>query len=169
MENDPAATPPDATPTTPRETPSRSPFVRLAFCVIFVLTLPFTWGATSSCSGLTKTYTGFEQATKNPGNTITLSIIYVIPVVLGFVQYYMRPPWMRAMAELISAMLSGFGTFFCFISTIFAGALSNRGDRFFPAPLIATIATFMMTVHAFRGAVERVMETFAMRSKEPRS
>jgi len=143
----------------------RNPFMRLALCAMFALTLPFTWGETVSCSGTGKPYTGIEQVTKNPGNIIGIIVIFGMPVVLGFVQYFLRPVWARVFAELMATMFAGVGTFYCFVSTILSGGLSSKSDRFYPAPLIATVVTFMMALHAFRGAIGWIAEMIKARRK----
>lgn len=142
------------------------PLFRLACLALFVMTLPFTWGETASCNGPRKTFTGIEQFAKEPDIAFGVGFIFVVPVLLGFVQYGVRQPWKRAIAELVSILLSGFATFYCFIATIFSGAFARGGGRIYPAPLIATIAAFIMTVHAFRGAVLRVAETVTTRRKQ---
>lgn len=159
----------DAPSTTDNARNQRSlggPLFRFACLALFVMTLPFTWGETASCNGPRKAFTGLEQATSNPGNALSLGFIFITPVLLGFVQYYVRPPGIRAMFELISMMLSGLGTFFCFLATVFQGDITHKSSRFYFAPLVATIAAFMMTVHAFRGAVLRVSELVTTRRKQ---
>ncbi len=159
---------PSATENAREQRTLRGPLFRFACLALFVMTLPFTWGETASCNGPRKTFTGLEQATSNPGNAISLGFIFITPVLLGFVQYYVRPTGIRAMSELISTMLSGLGTFFCFIATVFQGDITHKSSRFYFAPLIATIAAFMMTVHAFRGAILRVAEMVKTRRKDNR-
>ena len=144
----------------------RGPLFRFACLAIFVVTLPFTWGQTASCNGSGKTFTGFELFAKEPDIAIGVGFVFVVPVMLGFVQYALRKPWKRAIVELVSILLSGFATFYCFLATIFSGFLARGGGRIYAAPLIATIAAFMMMVHAFRGAVLRVAEMVTTRRKQ---
>jgi hypothetical protein len=139
------------------------PLFRLACLALFVMTLPFTWGQTASCNGSGKTFTGFELLAKEPDVGFGVGFVFVVPVVLGFVQYDVWRPWKRAVTEVISILLSGFATFYCFIATILSGAFARGGGRIYPAPLIATIAAFLMTIHAFRGAVLRVAEMVTTR------
>ncbi|MBK9262684.1 MAG: hypothetical protein IPM54_23140 [Polyangiaceae bacterium] len=164
MENDLQAAPKEnAAPDASQKRGSRSPFARLAFFTIFLFTLPFTWGQTSSCNGPTGTYTGLEQATKTPSDIISLIVIFVMPVLFGFLQCHMRPTWMRLLSELIAGMFASLGAFYCFLSFIFAGGLFHKSDRIFPAPLIATIATAMMALHAFHGAIDRIADMIKAR------
>lgn len=168
MENDLQAAPKENAASDASQKRGSSPFVRLAFFTIFLFTLPFTWGQTSSCNGPTGTYTGLEQATKTPSNIISLIVIFVTPVLFGFLQCYMRPTWMRLLSELIAGLFSSVGSFYCFISFIFSGGLLHKSDRFFPAPLIAMIATAMMALHAFHGAIDRIADMIKARRKANR-
>lgn len=143
-----------------RKTPAANPLVRLGLLSIFLLTLPFTWGASSSCNGLTKTYTGYEHLVLRPdaAEKVQIAIVFVGPIVLAFVQYFVRSLWARLGAEFVATMLSGFGTFFCFLSAIFSGDIMHHSRDTFFAPFVATFATFGIFVHAIRSTVQRMNE-----------
>jgi hypothetical protein len=164
--NQPAKKPRAAVPGTRRKVERESPFVRFGFFAVFVLTLPFTWGQTSSCNGPGKAYTGFELVTKSPEESIALGILFIAPVLLGFVQYYRRPNWMHVVMELVAAICSGLGTAYCFLAAVFSNLFSNKGGPIFPAPFIATLAAFLMTLHALKGIVIRIAELVTTRKKK---
>jgi len=131
------------------------PFKRLGLLAIILLTLPFTWGETSSCNGPVHTYTGFEQLARNPGNTISLAVIFITPVVLGFLQHRSRSTGVRLIFELVAAMMSSVGTLYCLVSAFFGGSLLNKPKELYLAPWVATVASAWMLLDAFVGAVRR--------------
>jgi hypothetical protein len=145
-------------PATPTDTPGKPrqsfPLLRLGLFTLFILTLPFTWGETSSCNGPSRTFTGFEHATRDAGNTIAFVVIFSTPVLLAFLVYFTRTTWIRLGFESIAAMFSSFGTFYCFISAVITGDITHKSSRAYPAPWVATIAMLLMTLDTFRGVVK---------------
>lgn len=145
---------PVASPTPAKARPW-SPWTRLGLLAIFISTLPFTWGETSSCNGPSHTYTGFEQATK-PGNIIPFVVIFATPVLVGFVQLLARAAWVRLGFDLIAGMFASLGTLYCFLAAAIGGNLLSRSSRVFLAPWIATIALALIMTDAFWGAAQQL-------------
>lgn len=144
----------------PGKTTPANPLIRLGFFVVFLLTLPFTWGQSSSCNGPIKTYTGVEHLVLRPdaAEKVQFAVIFVGPIVLGFVQYFVRPLWARVGAEFLATMLSGFGTFVCLLSGIFSGDLLHKSRDTFIAPFVAAVAIFGILIHAFKSTIQRMNE-----------
>lgn len=146
-------------PVTPAKSRPWSPWARLGLLVIFIGTLPFTWGETSSCNGPTRTYTGLEQATK-PGNLIPFVIIFATPVVLGFLQYLARAAWVRLGTELLAAMFACLGTVHCLASAVFGGGLLGSHSTSYPAPWVATITMTLTSLDTFGGVLQQLHALF---------
>jgi len=148
-----------------------NPLVRLGWFSIFLLTLPFTWGETSSCNGPTTVYTGYEKLILKPnaGELLSIAVIFFTPIILGFVQYFLRPTWARLVAEMGSAVFASFGTFYCFLSAIFSGDLVHKSGQTHPAPFVATIAMMGVSIHAFKSTIQRMNEILIERRSAKRS
>jgi hypothetical protein len=142
-----------------------SPFLRLGMLVLFGLTLPFTWGESSSCNGPTRTFTGLEQITKNPGNAISLIVLLVTPVLLAFCLHLARAAWVRLGFECIAGMFSNLALFFCFLSAVFSGDLLHKSSRVYPAPWMATLATLVLTLDAYWGAFLQIKQMVQARRR----
>ena len=138
---------------------------RLGLLMVFIATLPFTWGETASCNGPSTAYTGYEQMTKESSSIIAYVFIFGTPVLLGFGQYLVRPAWARLGFDFAATVVSAFGAFYCFLSAAIAGSLFTRTSRFYPAPWVATVAVFAMTVDAFLGAIHHLMTMLLARRK----
>lgn len=155
----------------PGKTARANPLVRLGFFTVFLLTLPFTWGETSSCNGPTTMYTGYEKLVLKPaaGEVLSIAIIFLSPIILGFVQYFARPSWLRLASEFVATMFSGFGTFYCFLSAIFSGDLLHKSRQTHPAPFVATFVMLAILIHAFRSTIQRMTEMILeRRSAKPK-
>lgn len=124
--------------------------------MVFLATLPFTWGETASCNGPTREYTGYEQMTRETSNIIAYVFIFGTPVLLGFGQYVVRPAWARLGFDFAATVVSSFGAFFCFLSAAIAGNLFARTSRVYPAPWVATVAVFLTMVDGFAGAMHHL-------------
>lgn len=156
----------------PGKTHRGNPLVRLGLFSIFLLTLPFTWGETSSCNGPTTIYTGYEKLVLKPtaGELLNIAVIFLSPIILGFVQYFVRVPWARVAAEFVATMFSGLGTFYCFLSAILSGDLVHKSRQTYPAPFVATFVMLAIFVHAFRSTVQRMNEfLIERRSAKPKT
>jgi hypothetical protein len=161
MANGPRADMPSETKTdVPGKTSRANPLLRLGFFACFLLTLPFTWGETSSCNGPTTMYTGYEKLVLKPnaGEVLSIAVIFLSPIILGFVQYFVRVSWLRLAAEFGATMFSSFGTFYCFLSAIFSGDLVHNSRQTHPAPFVATFVMLAILVHAFRSTIHRMNE-----------
>ncbi len=155
MNQQPLPSEQDVDPVTPGKTRPWSAWTRLGLLAVFIATLPFAWGETSSCNGPSHEYTGYDQMTRSSSNVIAYVIIFGTPVLLGFGQYLVRPAWVRLGFDFASTVISSFGTFFCFLS-ILGGNLFARTSRVYVAPWIASLATLLTTVDTFAGSMHHL-------------
>jgi hypothetical protein len=148
-----------------------SPFLRLGMFVLFGLTLPFTWGESASCNGPTRTFTGFEQVTKEPGSVISIALLFLTPILFAFCLHLARAAWLRLGFECIASMFSSLALFYCFLSAVFSGDLLHKSTRVYPAPWIATMATLVMTLDAYWGVILQIKQMVQAhrRAKEARA
>lgn len=155
----------------PEKTARANPLVRLGWFSIFLLTLPFTWGETSSCNGTATVYTGYEKLILKPnaGELLSIAVIFLTPIILGFVQYFARPAWARVAVEFVATIFAGLGTFFCFLSAIFSGDITHKSGQAYPAPFVATLALFAVLIHAFKSTIQRMNEILAERRSSKRN
>ncbi|MDI3281960.1 hypothetical protein [Polyangium sp. 15x6] len=165
MADEQASGPEPDLPEIPRDKPRRSPYRRLVLLALFALTLPFEWGARSSCEGGPKTFTGIDVLTERPSNGISIAVLILTPVLLGLLQHRMRNALARLLMELASMLFASLGTLFCFVNAIFAGGFGASNGRFFPAPWIATLAQLFVLIDACQGAVQRINDILKERQR----
>lgn len=156
MDQEPAANKPGGTAEVPAKTRPWSPWARFGSFLVFLATLPFTWGETSSCNGPTRTYTGIEQITQTKANIIPFVIIFGTPILLGFLQFLARTAWFRLGMESVAALFASLGTLHCFLAGAIGGNLLTKNERVYVAPWVATLAMLLVLIDAFWCAVQQI-------------